>query len=483
MNSSSTLPAGPSGFYAPQPRTEPAPSSALTVALFVLAAAILPVALACALALTREQQVVAAVLGLLGILLIIARPFWGLVFFVGLLYTRPEEAIPALSGMRLTLVISLVTFAGMFLQLALHREPLIRNPVNLMILGFGTTAVLSTIAHGNTTEAATEIGKLVVLVLLILNLVRTPQRYAQLVTALIVFTAYLSLYSIYLYFTGRAFVQHGLERSMATGIFGDPNDLAATIVAGLALAASRMARSRIAGRILYGAVLLIFLWAILLTNSRGGMIALLVLAVAFFVTSFRNKLVGLAIAAVVGGALYVVAPARMREFDRTEASANSRFWFWSNAVQLLTENPLGVGYERFADVNYGAVAHNSFVQCFAELGLPGYFFWMGCLYYCYRRRSRSEGDHEETRIEAADLRGSRLALTGFLAAGFFLTRTYVPVLYLLITLPIVAQVSTSPRPERAWKLPPGAVLADWGRIALLCVGSILFIKFFADWMR
>jgi putative inorganic carbon (HCO3(-)) transporter len=177
----------------------------------------------------------------------------------------------------------------------------------------------------------------------------------------------------------------------------------------------------------------------------------------------------------------------MTSFDAGEESANSRFWFWVNGVEQMAHRPLlGVGYGGFPDLNDGMTAHNSFVLCFAETGLIGYFFWMGCIYYCFKRRAESAvARHEgETGGEAdaggESLLGARLALAGFLVAAFWISRTYVPVLYLLFSLP-AAQLSAFAGP--AGGIPEGGTGRDGGRIALLCLGSILFIYLFALQLR
>ena len=79
-----------------------------------------------------------------------------------------------------------------------------------------------------------------------INLVTTPDKYRVFVSAMLLFTFYLACYSIYLYFTGSALKQQDFQRSQATGIFGDPNDLAATIVGYLAF--RRCSRKLSSGR-------------------------------------------------------------------------------------------------------------------------------------------------------------------------------------------------------------------------------------------
>ena len=49
---------------------------------------------------------------------------------------------------------------------------------------------------------------------------------------------------------------------------------------------------------------------------------------------------------------------------------------WSAGLGMFRQQPFfGVGYNMFTDHNE-ITAHNSFVLCFAELGLFGYFIWL-----------------------------------------------------------------------------------------------------------
>ena len=503
--------------FIPQEATDNA-ISVRGVVLTVLAGAVAPALLAYLFATTHEVQVFAIVLGVIALVLTLRNPFFGLIVFVGLLYTRPEEVIEPLNGMHFSLIASVVTLAGTILKMRMNGEKAIRTPLNGMIVGFGLIVILSTLGQDNTNEAAQDIGKLVILVLLVLNLVRTPAKYKAFVSAILAFTCYLALYSIYQFFQGAGIQDHDVLRSQATGIFGDPNDLAATVLAGLALTLVRVKQSGNAARIGYAILAAVDIWGILLTNSRGGLLALMmVLGIALLLFT-RVKAVALLIAAILGIGFMTFGPSRLSKLDSNEESANSRFWFWANGVDQLSEHPfIGVGYDQFPGVNGGMTAHNSFVLCFAELGFTGYFCWLGCLYYCFQRiRPKTEaetragpklspgvaqslkrltpgGDRIKTlrreswqmvRVrpddpEYADRMAARLALFGFLAACFWLSRTYVPVLYLLISLPIAQQISS--RPDAFDFMPPKPVrYRDWTRIALIAVTTVIFIGIIAN---
>jgi O-antigen ligase len=199
------------------------------------------------------------------------------------------------------------------------------------------------------------------------------------------------------------------------------------MVLGLALTLSRFINSRGKMRVFYAVPVVIILGAILLTHSRGGLIALMTVMFLYFLVSSRRKVLAIVLAVVCCGVVVIAAPGRMTNFDTQEQSANSRFHFWNEGIHQLVGHPvLGIGYGKFPDVNDGFVAHNSFVNCFAEQGLIGYFFWMGCIYFAFRQRSKGIPEPPAPESAATELIGARIALAGYLSAGFWITRESVP---------------------------------------------------------
>jgi putative inorganic carbon (HCO3(-)) transporter len=463
------------GLSAQSPQSPQSPQeSQVPTFLIVAACVVAPGLLSYYLASGNEAQVLAAVIAIVGLCAVIARPFVGLLLFIALLYFRPEETFPALAGMRLTLTVSLVVVAGLWLRLTLDREPFVKTPLISMMMGFGIAAVASSIGTGSISTALMDIAKLVMLVVLVTNLVRTPQQYRTLITTIVLFTAYLSAYSIYLYYSGDAMWREGAAvfQSKATGIFSDPNDLSATIVAGLALTLARAVSARKYGRLGYISLSAIMLWATLLTNSRGGMLALMVMVGGFFISFQRRKLLGLILGGIAITALLVLGSGRMTNFDSQEESANSRFHYWDEGLTQLMMHPvLGCGYARFPDVNAGMTAHNTFVLCFAETGFVGFFFWMGSLYHAFRRRPTDQTANLELQ-QKHDLLGARLALTSLLMACFWISRTYVPTTYLFICLPVAQQISAS---KELQSLRSRQTAEDLWRIVGACMAMIVLV--------
>ncbi len=107
---------------------------------------------------------------------------------------------------------------------------------------------------------------------------------------------------------------------------------------------------------------------------------------------------------------------------------------------MLKASPLfGVGKGMYGDFSeHGLVAHNSFVHCWAELGLFGYFFWLGMVIASAKdgwALSKAQPVGEDDAAELSRLgRAGFAGLAGFMAAAMFLSRTYVAPLYILFAL-------------------------------------------------
>jgi O-antigen ligase len=143
---------------------------------------------------------------------------------------------------------------------------------------------------------------------------------------------------------------------------------------------------------------------------------------------------------------------------------------------MLRRQPLfGVGYNSFTD-HHDLTAHNSFVLCFAELGLIGYFTWLALIVTAFRDVNQvaalpGKGAEVVSRFYAAMLRSS---LLGFLTCAFFLSRTYTPPLFLLLALCIVTRHCAGDEkrnptllPTQRWVLPTASLLL--GSLALVYV--------------
>jgi putative inorganic carbon (hco3(-)) transporter len=230
-------------------------------------------------------------------------------------------------------------------------------------------------------------------------------------------------------------------RLRSLGFLNDPNDFAQFMVMVLPLLWWAHAPGRwVRNLLILGVPGAMLGYAIYLTQSRGALLgigALLLLVAHRWLGTIRTALLaGLAVVAL--GAISFGG----RELSTQEDSAAQRIDAWYAGWNMLKAKPLfGVGYGNFLDHHY-LTAHNSFVLCFSELGLFGYFAWLGLIVLTFvglnRALKLAPLDAPERRLTEL----LRASLVAYLACAWFLSRTYQPGLYVVLALCIAAWVCT-----------------------------------------
>jgi len=224
------------------------------------------------------------------------------------------------------------------------------------------------------------------------------------------------------------------RRMMALGYLADPNQLAQVLVAALPffLVGWRSWQS-VGNLVTVVAPAALFVYGIVLTGSRGGLVALATLLAAAAFLQGRRWLSRLTVVAVL-----VVSPIALlvaRQTAQQDDSAAGRMEAWSYGLQLLKESPIwGAGYGSFIE-SHDLTAHNSFVLCFAELGLVGYLLWLSIFVVSLMQLTQvatwSPRGPDGWRVRRWGV-AARLSLIGFLAAGFFLSRTFSVMLFTVV---------------------------------------------------
>lgn len=346
--------------------------------------------------------------------------------------------------------------AGLFWLLSPRKQ--LSTPQHLLLLGFLPILMFSSIANGWMGGALVQLEDFgpVVLAFCVLSAALTSPRRVRLVMATFtVCAAVLSLHGIEQAELGTGWT--GVELSQGTriqyvGIFNDPNDLGMLFVmcVPMALYLAYSGRSGMLRRAFWFTAAGVLVYGIYLTDSRGTLLALLAALGAY--VWLRRGVVPAAVMGTAALAVLMLLPSRMQELDASEASAAGRVEAWYEGIHMFAANPLfGVGPTNFADHNANLTAHNSFVLVLAETGIIGFTVWLAFVGYCFRmmyvvvrQRARVPGAlpeaqpdpvverqwHDDKALTTALL----LSLVGFFVAAFFLSRSYVILLYLLAAL-------------------------------------------------
>ncbi|HEY4529599.1 MAG TPA: O-antigen ligase family protein [Luteimonas sp.] len=308
--------------------------------------------------------------------------------------------------------------------------------------------------------------------------------------------------------TGMPLVDDG--RIQYLGIFSDPNDLAMLFVIALPMALHLSGRGGLLGlrRLLWTTAAALLVYGIYLTNSRGGMLALAAMLGAWLWIR-RGPASALAVAAC-GLVLMRLLPSRLNELDVNERSASGRVEAWYEGIQMFIGSPLyGVGTGNFTN-HHHLTAHNSIILVLAENGVIGFALWFAFVGYCFWMMLRilrcapagsypgqelvyadmaDDGDGlegvatgyddgwdaalaEQWRRDRAVALALFVSLVGFAATAFFLSRSYIILLYLLAA--VVVAHSTAVR-ERFPAIPGfslGGEMPRW--VVLTCMATVGF---------
>ncbi len=421
------------------------------------------------------------------------------------LFIRPGEVIPELIGWPIFLVLILLCLAASLPQVLrqLSGRSLRERPITVCVLGLLAAVVLShltNLSFAGAGEWGFEFFKVVVYYLLLVGLVDTPARIRRFLLWLALLTTALTLLAV-LQFHGLITLPNlkplkdfmydpatgrdiAIRRLQSTGIFHDPNDLCVMLVAGVLLSLYWLGERR-AGprRYLWLGPLLLCGYALALTQSRSGFLALLAGVLAYLYSRFGRDRTILLAAAVVP-ALFLVFAGRQTNLSTGVNTGQTRIQLWSDGLMLFRQQPLfGIGVDNYAR-DIGHVAHNSFLHAFTEMGLFGGVLFLGAFFVALASLFRlGSGGRKVIDPELRRLHPFLLAITAAYAGGMlFLTLCYIMPTYTVLGLGTVylrAAATEPPLPRVRFdgRLLKRMVIASAVFLAVLYV----FVRAFIHW--
>jgi len=285
-----------------------------------------------------------------------------------------------------------------------------------------------------------------------------------------------------------------VQRMCGTGIFNDPNDLALALVWGMPLCVFWLTDpARRHSRPFWVAALLLCGYALMLTHSRGGFLALLAGLAILLHVRFGGRQTILA-GLLVFPLLLVAFAGRMTSISASAGTGQSRIQLWSDYLHAFQVTPLfGIGMGNYRQVS-GHVAHNSFIHSYAELGIGGGTLFLGAFYFAlqglYLLRERKNAGPEAVDLPGSDeldpelrrLHPYVLAMVASYAVGIlFLSLSYAVPTYMILGLATV---------YLRLRAGHGFVSVDWNRLVLprlagvsgvFLVVSYTFVRLFVHW--
>jgi O-antigen ligase len=387
--------------------------------------------------------------------------FYSLLAFLFIVYANPGNWADALEDVQFAKIaagFSLAALAGSWL---LYNRRLVLGGVQ----GWTLLALFALVGFSSlwsywpkySFDTFTDGLKYLAVFFIIANVVDSEQRLARIIRVLALASCIPAFGAIWSHAHGEHLVEG--DRAGWIGIFGNPNDLAYHLVVGVAmlLAAANAARDR-RHKLMWWALLAPVFYAILLTQSRGGMLAAVCVVVFWGLRAVKRAPLVLG-AACFAAALVFVSPNNPWSRRTQEAtaygediSARGRIDAWRTGLNIAKEHPFtGVGagafmiaWPEFAPGDAGEVRtqHNTFIQLLSELGIPALVLFLGALLGALLGMRRASKLQSTLQPYA---RGIQCGLIGFAICSIWGGIAFSWPIYLLLGLAFAARrISYSP---------------------------------------
>jgi putative inorganic carbon (HCO3(-)) transporter len=388
---------------------------------------------------------------------------FGLLFlFSVVLYFRPYELIPALSGFKtMAFWVGIVTLAVYFItQMAVEGNLTARPREVNMVLLLGIAGLLSipfAIDPGEAWGTFVDfLIKTILIFIVLVNVVRTENRIKLLIYLALVVSIYLCIHLINDYRAG--IFRIGLAETNTQrvggaikGLFDNSNDLALHLVTMIPIAfVLALENKNPLRKIIFWGTTLLMIAAVIITFSRGGFLGLIAMALLLMrKIGRRNK--AMALAALVLGVVFFLAVApgayagRLASIFNSAAdvtgSSSQRTEIFKRSVMVALRYPIfGVGLGNFHHKSSQELGtHNAYTQVAAEIGIAAMVFYIIFMVHPLRKLRMIEREmferNDNSRFYYLAI-GLQASLVGYMVASFFAAVAYQWYIYYLVAYAI-----------------------------------------------
>ncbi len=407
--------------------------------------------------------------------------FLMILLYIVLTIIRPQDYMPGLANVPLLIVVQVLAFASWLGS----KAKTFAAPQFVLLPLFLLAMMASEVAtgwFGGSIEQLRQFGPAVVAFFVLAAAASSSPRHVRTIFAVFALcTTVLALHGVDQIRHGVGWTGMPLDkdhRIRYVGIFNDPNDLGLLFVSILPMAVYLSAGGGLLRRLFWLTCAALILYGIYLTNSRGTMLAVAVIF-GVYLWMKRGKLTALVFGGVGFLAMRLIKT-RFQDLEASGESATGRIDAWYAGIHMFLSHPLlGVGVGNFTDYNY-LTAHNSLVLVLAETGFVGYTLWLAFVGYGFwmmvnilRHQPDLDADDElgvlAWRQEQSIAFTLLLCLCGMFAAAFFLSRSYIILVYLLAAVVVGTYVGCQ---QRFHDLPRVSLADSWWRWPPIAMASI-----------
>jgi hypothetical protein len=326
-------------------------------------------------------------------------------------FIRPLELMPALRQVRIYEILTLIClllFASQIIAFV-RWDNLRKLPSALCVIVMLPAIAMSQLSRGYLWGVVNSSSAFIIVLLfylILVSAVTSASRFRRFMVMFVVFasgTAFLSLaqfhgllelntdeYGISVLERDQVDKEEGAEgvilQLQGSGVFSDPNDLAVMLVAPLFICLHLFFEKRgTLSKAIWLALFAVLMYAFAMTQSRGGLLALLGGIVTFAVAriGWRRAVPVAAVVLPLCGVLFAGRQTNINFSDQND-TAVGRVMLWGEGLELFKSSPLfGIGHGEYEE-QVGHVAHNSFVHAYTELGFLGGSCFFATFYFAFR---------------------------------------------------------------------------------------------------
>lgn len=333
--------------------------------------------------------------------------FAGLFLFTFLLYARPNEMFPqAFGSFPITRIVAVATLLAYFFSKLFKGERLTIWPLELKMLAvitlLGIIFTPIAVAPGDSISMLIDTFlKVGAIFVLMINLIDTRERLTALMKVAVICGTVMAIGAVIDY-AAENYSAKGIRIvGWVGGLFGNANDLAASLTLLLPLAVYLGVKARGMARVAWFAVAPVLAAGVVATFSRMGFLSMVAVGAVLLWKLGRGKrvatalafmlLLGVFLAAMPGGYGDRITSIFFTERDPT-GSAQERRDLLERAVQVASNRlVIGVGMGNYHIYSLREkVAHNSYLEISAELGVAGLIAYLIMIFAPWRSLRRIE---------------------------------------------------------------------------------------------
>jgi putative inorganic carbon (HCO3(-)) transporter len=386
--------------------------------------------------------------------------FVGLFIFTMMLYVRPNDLVPgAFETFQIVKIVAIFTILAYVGSQMSRGTGLTVWPIEmkmlavilLLAIAFTPVAVSPQTSIDTLTDS---FFKVVTIFVLMMNLIDTRARLRSFMKLLIFCGVFVAASAVLNYFRGATALNNSGELVRIAGygtFFSNPNELAMAVNLIMPFAVVFGLTSKGTKRLLFFAIAALLAFAVVVSFSRGGFLGLVAISgVLMWKAGRGRRFVTIGAAVLIAAAFVVCMPSGYgdRIFtivntsqDQTN-SAQERQELLARGIEVISHHPIiGVGVG-----NYGIysirklVAHNSYIETAAELGLAGFIAYLVLIFAPLRSLRRIEREAYARRAAWSDTEretyfisvGLQAVIISYAVCSFFQSAQYTWYLYYLV---------------------------------------------------